>query len=285
MGGADGEDAANTSKKQQNPNATDDVGGGDVDNDDDSPAPESITAKNAENGLKNLVDNDAVQTWYADLPEINSEFVVSLKDAQASLRGWSTPDPWRQAAAAAAYGAWKTQNAGAVQILATEFDRRKAADAHKRTMIAETGSLDPNRLHAYRIADDIFLSNTYVKDGKNHGLILLLDMSGSMSPVFYDTMVQLVTLAHFCRRVNIPFSFYGYTDLADTIGAINGVRTSSFKSGSGTFGADKIHTRLVTLLQDGMKQKDFIETCGLLLISAYKSGRPISDNHPAKIAI
>jgi len=245
---------------------------------DDVPAPSSVTMKNAEDALKGLIDQNATATYYADLPEVDKGFVVTLKDAQASLRTWGAA---KKTAAEAVYAAWKAQNAGAVQVLATEFDRRKAADAHKRTMTAETGSIDPNRLHAYRIAEDIFLSNTYVKDGKNHGLVLLLDMSGSMAPVFYDTMAQLVTLAHFCRRVNIPFTFYGYTDRAVDVGANKGV--ASFKKSS--FNAEEIRTRLVTLLQDGMKQNDFTETCGLLLLSAYDSSSGLPNTHPAWTAL
>ena len=243
---------------------------------DGTPAPVSQTLRNAEEGMKTLIDADAKITYYADLPEIDKGFVVTLKQSQESLRKWAGTS--KKKYAEAAYAAWKTQNAGAVQVLATEFDRRKAADAHKRMVVAETGSIDPNRLHAYRIAEDIFLQNAYVKDGKNHGLVLLLDMSGSMAQVFHDTMIQLVTLAHFCRRVNIPFTFYGYTDRAHAFG-----NDPCFKKGA--FGADAIKTRLVTLLQDGMKMNEFTETCGLLLLSSYDCGSHLRVDHPTVTAI
>lgn len=243
---------------------------------DGTPAPVSQTLRNAEEGMKTLIDANAKITYYADLPEIDKGFVVTLKQSQESLRKWAGTS--KKKYAEAAYAAWKTQNAGAVQVLATEFDRRKAADAHKRMVVAETGSIDPNRLHAYRIAEDIFLQNAYVKDGKNHGLVLLLDMSGSMAPVFHDTMIQLVTLAHFCRRVNIPFTFYGYTDRAHAFGT-----DPSFKKGG--FGAERIKTRLVTLLQDGMKMNEFTETCGLLLLSSYDCGSHLRTDHPTVTAL
>ncbi len=270
----DGDDSDTNNGGGGNRGETDDTGS----KDDDAPAPTSITMKNTEDALKSLVDQNAATVYYADLPEIDKGFIVDLKDIQASLRDFYKTN---KTAAETVYAAWKAQNAGAVQVLATEFDRRKAADAHKRTLVAETGSIDPNRLHAYRIAEDIFLSNTYVKDGKNHGLVLLLDMSGSMSSIFYDTMVQLVTLAHFCRRVNIPFSFYGYTDRAYDLG--KNAKVASFKKNS--FNANKINTRLVTLLQDGMKQHDFVETCGLLLLSAYDCGGNLHKNHPVLSAL
>jgi hypothetical protein len=247
----------------------------------DRPAPTSQTVRAAEDGLKGLIDKNAKSIYYADLPEIDKGFAVPMKTAQESLKKWVTLKPFRKETAAALYAAWKTQNAGAVQVLATEFDRRKAADAHKRMMVAETGSIDPNRLHAYRIAEDIFLQNSYVKDGKNHGLVLLLDMSGSMSGVFFDTMMQLVTLGHFCRRVNIPFAFYGFTDRAAMVKEFGDA--PSFKKG--TFSADTIKTRLVTLLQDGMKANEFSEACGNLLLSAYDSSSGIAANHPSMGAL
>jgi hypothetical protein len=246
--------------------------------DNDRPAPTSQTARAADDAMRNLVDSTATLTYYADLPEIDKGFVIPMKVTSESLKKWIASKPLRRETAAALYAAWKTQNAGAVQVLATEFDRRKAADAHKRMMVAETGSIDPNRLHAYRIAEDIFLQNSYVKDGKNHGLVLLLDMSGSMANVFYDTMSQLVTLAHFCRRVNIPFAFYGFTDRAHALST-----DPSFKKG--TFNAETIKTRLVTLLQDGMKMNEFSEACGNLLLSAYDAGSGIPNSHPSHAAL
>ena len=245
----------------------------------DRPAPTSVTARNAEDAMKGLVDVDAKTTYYVNLPDVDKGFVVSMKTVRESLIKWADKQDNRKAAAAAIYASWKTQNAGAVQVLATEFDRRKAADAHKRTAVAETGSIDPNRLHAYRIAEDIFLQNAYVKDGKNHGLMLVLDMSGSMAAQFHDTMIQLVTLAHFCRRVNIPFTFYGFTDQAKGVGNDK----PSFKAGS--FNGNEIRTRLVTLLQDGMRTSEFVEVCSLLLLASATAGGGLSVMHPTSQAV
>jgi len=244
----------------------------------DNPAPMSQTARATEQALGKMVDTTAAKVYYADIPDPDKGYVIPLKEVQKSLREWTTASSG-VTVANAAYAAWKTNNAPAVQVLATEFDRRKAADAHKRTAVAETGALDPNRLHAYRIAEDIFLQNAYVKDGKNHGIILLLDMSGSMGPIFHDTMIQLVTLAHFCRRVNVPFSFYGYTDRDDK----KIVREPSFKKTS--FGAESIRTRLFTLLSDGMKQNEFMELCGMLLLASYSAGGGLPETHPTSKAV
>lgn len=244
----------------------------------------SRTMRAASENLEGMVEQNALNVYYADLPTPTENYIVSLKRVQESMRGWAAQGGNR-AAATAAYAAWKSNNSSAVQILATEFDRRKAADAHKRTAIAETGSLDPNRLHAYRIAEDIFLQNSYVKDGKNHGIVLLLDMSGSMHDIFHETVVQMVTLAHFCRRVNIPFRFYGFTDRAQGTLIANGNLVTHVPTfNKGTFGAESIRTALITLLSDGMKTNEFMEQCGNLLLGSLFAGR-YSENHPTYKAV
>ena len=53
---------------------------------------------------------------------------------------------------------------------------------------------------------------TVVPDGKNHGLIFILDWSGSMNWVMQDTIKQLYNLIWFCRKVNIPFEVYAFTN-------------------------------------------------------------------------
>ena len=51
-----------------------------------------------------------------------------------------------------------------------------------------------------------------VSKGKSHGLVLFLDMSGSMSSIFKETIDQLLVLTEFCKKANIPFEAYGFAD-------------------------------------------------------------------------
>ena len=51
-----------------------------------------------------------------------------------------------------------------------------------------------------------------VPDGKNHGLMFVLDGSGSMSRVMMDTVKQLYNLIWFCKKVSIPFEVYAFTN-------------------------------------------------------------------------
>ena len=97
---------------------------------------------------------------------------------------------------------------------------KKKASEYKRATVSKTGVIDTNKLHTYRYNEYIFKKINVVPDGKNHGLVMLLDWSGSMSQVLMDTLKQTYNLVWFCKKVNIPFrvyafqnSFGSYTDM------------------------------------------------------------------------
>ena len=62
-----------------------------------------------------------------------------------------------------------------INYMVKEFERRKSADEYKRTSVARTGVINVNKLHSYKYAEDIFLKRAIVSDGKNHGMIILVD--------------------------------------------------------------------------------------------------------------
>ena len=98
-----------------------------------------------------------------------------------------------------------------VNYLVKEFECRKAADSYARATTSRTGVLDCTKLHTYKYNDDLFKKVTVVPDGKNHGLLFILDWSGSMSDCLGDTIKQLYNLVWFCRKVNIPYDVYAFT--------------------------------------------------------------------------
>ena len=79
-------------------------------------------------------------------------------------------------------------------------------------MSAKTGEIDMSRIHQYLLKDDIFKRATVIPDGKNHGVIMLVDWSGSMYDVIRETYEQTIVLTMFCRRVGIPHRVYAFTD-------------------------------------------------------------------------
>jgi len=99
-----------------------------------------------------------------------------------------------------------------VNYLVKEFECRKSADAYARAATSRTGVLDTTKLHTYKYNEDIFKKVTVLPDGKNHGLLFLLDWSGSMHECLGATVKQLLNLVWFCKKVNIPFRVYGFTN-------------------------------------------------------------------------
>ncbi len=72
--------------------------------------------------------------------------------------------------------------------------------------------LDTSKLHSYKYSEDVFKRVSVVTTGKNHGLMMFIDFSGSMDRNMPGTIDQLMILTSFCRRVNIPFEVFSFTD-------------------------------------------------------------------------
>ena len=103
-----------------------------------------------------------------------------------------------------------------VNYLVKEFECKKSAAAYARATTSRTGILNTTLLHTYKFNEDLFKKVSVIPDGKNHGLIFLLDWSGSMQNVMMDTIKQLFNLVWFCKKVNIPFEVYAFTNTYPT---------------------------------------------------------------------
>ena len=110
------------------------------------------------------------------------------------------------------YNEYKMSARKDVNNLVKEFEMKKSADSYSRSATARTGMLDMNKLHTYKYNEDIFKKITVIPEGKNHGLVFLLDWSGSMHNQLEDTMKQLYNLVWFCRKVQIPFEVFAFTN-------------------------------------------------------------------------
>ena len=99
-----------------------------------------------------------------------------------------------------------------VNYMVKEFECRKSASAYSRSSTSRTGVLDCTKLHTYKYNEDIFKKVTTLPEGKNHGLVFVLDWSGSMCHILEDTIKQLLSIVMFCDKVNIPFEVYAFTN-------------------------------------------------------------------------
>lgn len=148
-------------------------------------------------------------------------------------------------------------NKNIINYMAKEFDMRKAADAYKKSMSAKTGEIDMSRIHQYLLKDDIFKRATVIPDGKNHGVIMLVDWSGSMYDVIRETYEQTIVLTMFCRRVGIPHRVYAFTDAYRDK---NIDYRNEFEKDSERFKFQpKSGFKLIELFSDKMNKKDFFD--------------------------
>lgn len=109
------------------------------------------------------------------------------------------------------YEKFKTESTRTVNYLVKEFEMKKSAQMFKRAQTSKVGSLDMRKVYAYKLKDDLFKRVTTLPQGKNHGMIMLVDWSGSMDHVLRDTLKQVVNLAMFCSRVQIPYRVLAFT--------------------------------------------------------------------------
>lgn len=98
-----------------------------------------------------------------------------------------------------------------IDLLVKQFELRKAAAIAKRESVRKTGVLDTVRMVNYKHSEDIFRRNIMLPEGKNHGLVMFIDWSGSMATCIDAVMEQTFVLCEFCRRIGIPFEVFAFS--------------------------------------------------------------------------
>jgi hypothetical protein len=176
---------------------------------------ESKTSKSFDEKSKDLVDRYSQETNYVELPEMILENMIIPNEFihNKAKEEYSRTDVNKDffALACKEYVTYKKSAEKEVSYLVKEFECKKSADQYARASTARTGVLDTQKLHTYKFNEDLFKKVSVVPDGKNHGLIFILDWSGSMGNFILDAYKQLLNLVWFCRKVNIPFEVYAFT--------------------------------------------------------------------------
>ena len=178
----------------------------------------SITNENMESKMSSLHDQEKSYSYFT-LPKVRlNDMIVSnnkfLNDMRKHILDCTKKYPsdliyynWLKGA----YKDFKNENKKTVMYLVKEFEMKKAATAYKRSSTDKTGTIDPLKLKDYKFSDDIFKRLTILPDAKNHGMMMLLDWSGSMCDSIKQTTEQLMNLVWFCQKVNIPYEVYFFT--------------------------------------------------------------------------
>src|SRR6056300_1373098 len=178
----------------------------------------AVTDQSYEESKSELLDKKSPGFTYGNLPEANLKSIVDYKTYFKIFEKYRI-DQRQYNYNDASYMSWlkdtlkkfKSDNKKTVMYLVKEFEMKKAATAYKRASTDKTGIIDPLKLPNYKFSDDIFKRLTIIPDGKNHGMMMLLDWSGSMSDTLMNTVEQLLNLVEFVKKVNIPFEVYFFT--------------------------------------------------------------------------
>jgi hypothetical protein len=241
--------------------------------------PEVRTADSLEDKIKELVNSDGYENVYVEIPKVNLETVIGKnsevhREIDSSFRqqqlnhdeiclenNYKSTNLFEQSDNE--YRKFKISAQKEVNYLVKEFECRKAADQYARASTSRTGVLDTARLHSYKFSEDLFKKVTVIPDGKNHGLVFILDWSGSMQHVLLDTCKQLFNLIWFCKKVSIPFEVYAFTnewrrgEYDYTKGHFYSAdRTPHYEKKEGVFCVDETFS-LMNLLTSKVSAKEF----------------------------
>jgi len=194
-----------------------------MDDFDDSLGPEVRTADALENKLQDLINTKGIDNVYVEIPKVNLDSVIATNQEvhEEIDKYWKYEEKmWAEASTGlspeyektdAEFVNFKRDAQKEVSYLVKEFECRKAASSYARASTSRTGILSTEKLYSYRYNEDLFKKITVLPDGKNHGLVFVLDWSGSMQYVLQDTLRQLYNLIWFCKKVQIPFEVYAFT--------------------------------------------------------------------------
>jgi len=197
--------------------------------------PEVETASSLEEALKDLTNTqNNLENIYFELPKLNlkkiiidnevihnnlsASWIEQEKENKKRLedRNFKYRDIYEEVDSK--FVEFKRSAQKEVNYLVKEFECKKAASSYARATTARTGVLDCSKLHTYKYNEDLFKKVTTLAEGKNHGLVFVLDWSGSMNDVMLDTLKQLYNLLWFCKKVNIPFEVYAFTNEHPPVG-------------------------------------------------------------------
>ena len=210
------EDGGNSQSEMETPIGS--SGGGP--NDEQKKEEVSKTQQAFDQQAQQLTNKYAKETTYIERPELKMEHVIAdykmlneyinhtfaevlENTSQYSKDAFKKVDE--------DFRKYRSESQKEVNYLVKEFEMKKSADAYQRMSVAKTGTLDTSKLHTYKYCDDIFRKVSVIPDGKNHGLVFVLDWSGSMNDYLLDTVKQLLNLVWFCKKVQIPFEVYAFT--------------------------------------------------------------------------
>jgi hypothetical protein len=194
-------------------------GVGDGEKESGGATPKATTDTAFGKAMDDLRDKLASNRTYVNIPKLDiSKIVVPVKKVIEEFYGTYV---YEKSVNSSVY--WdaclnevellKDESKKTVGYMVKEFEMKKAADQYARAATSKTGSLDMSKLHTYKYNEDLFKKVTTLPGATDHGMVMVLDWSGSMNDNLKGTISQLFNLVWFCRKVKIPFTVLAFSDM------------------------------------------------------------------------
>jgi len=245
----DSDESNNESDSESDSNSEDDseddVGTGSVntsqnknseENDKEEKDVMSETDKAFRNNEQRLVDTSTGDTFIANLPKFNKNYMIPHKMVHDAIRSsilgsitcFSYDDKLVEERkklihnmTVVKYQEFVKRTTPVVNYMVKEFEMRKNATQLARAKSGKSGKINPKKLSRYNLDTDIFQRITTVPNGKNHGLVMFIDLSKSMDDIIGSVFEQAIVLTQFCKKVNIPFEVYGFSNASSSLPIFN----------------------------------------------------------------
>jgi len=177
--------------------------------------PECVTDENFRKNEDLLLDDKSKTYYYLNVPSFNAKNSITpanrvIEQIIDHYDNISLDCNDSKVKTQKLFSEFKTRNERYIGLLAKEFEMRKAAKTFSKSKLSDTGDIDITKIPTYRFDENIFRKVLLTPKGKNHGLMLLLDKSGSMGQNMPGSIEQILILTMFCRKVSIPFVVYGF---------------------------------------------------------------------------
>jgi hypothetical protein len=269
--GDDGNDDADDNAETDNGESSEEGG---VESTGRGGPPMAETDTDTNNAIKKLIDENASPRTYGRIPALNEDLIMPFGEILEKARpSYDVGGPWVDAKKSE-IAAMKDESKKTVGYMVKEFEMKKSADQYARAAVSKTGSLDMARLHTYKYNEDLFKKVTTLPGATNHGMVMVVDWSGSMYENLKGTLSQLYNLIWFCRRTQIPFEVFAFNDCRELfIDPVTGELPNRYEMKMSDFKAGDLALRSFKLLEffsSKMSAKEEIEMMEILwMVASY----------------
>jgi len=219
--------------------------------DTSSELPESITDNTFRQKEQELIKESLSQNVYVNITKEDQDYCITDYKTLALNR----QEFYNHVDFTELKGYYNSYISGVKKTIAqavNNFNMSKSAHRYSRSKVSKTGSLDTSKLWSHKISDEIFKSVTILGDSKNHGLFILLDMSGSMSELFSSVLDQMMHIITFAKATDIPFELYTFTS--------GNARYSAEEYSTMPAGTYIPESSIVHMCSSNLNKKDFQES-------------------------